>query len=119
MAEQQQILSTFIENVKENQCLWGLQDADGEGWVVCDSAEFENTDVMPLWSQETLALTHCTEEWSDYQAVQIPLSEFLEFWVSDFNDDGVLVGINWQNNDNCQEIDPIELAKSLVDVEEE
>lgn len=119
MTDLEKILATFIDDVKTNQCLWGLEDANGEGWVVCDSAEFENTEVMPLWSKESLARTHCTEEWADYKVTAIPLAEFLEYWVSDFNDDGVLIGINWLNNDDCQEIDPIILAKSLVDIEAE
>ena len=118
MSTIEQVLATFVDDVKTNQCLWGLQDETGEGWVVCDSVEFENTDTMPLWSKESLASAHCTEEWESYKAIAIPVAEFLEYWVSDFNDDGVLVGINWQNNEDCPELDPIVLAKALVDIEE-
>ncbi|MBV7314328.1 DUF2750 domain-containing protein [Shewanella sp. NIFS-20-20] len=117
MSELDPVLSSFIANVKEQQMLWGLQDETGEGWVVCDSADYEETDAMPLWSTEAMAKTHCTDEWADYQAVAIPLSEYLEFWVSDLNDDGVVIGIDWQNDQGCLELDPIELAKHLVDVE--
>ncbi len=46
------------------------------------------------------------------------LEEFLEYWVSDLNDDGVLIGVDWQTNEECLELDPIVLAKDLVDVEE-
>ncbi|MPY26244.1 DUF2750 domain-containing protein [Shewanella psychropiezotolerans] len=112
-------LASFIENVKQHQVVWGLQDETGEGWVVCDSSEYEHTDVMPLWSSEANAKVHCSEEWSDYQPVSITLVEFLEFWVSDLNDDGVLVGTDWLADQECLETDPIELAKSLVQVEEE
>lgn len=112
-------MTNFINNIKEHQVLWGLQDETGEGWVVCDSAEFEETDVMPLWSSEAAAKSHCTEEWADYQAVTIPLTEFLEFWVGDLNDDGVLIGIDWEAEQECLEMDPIVVAKELVDIEEE
>ncbi|MCG9965173.1 MAG: DUF2750 domain-containing protein [Shewanella sp.] len=118
MTEINAALAGFIENVKEHQTLWGLMDETGEGWVVCDSGEFEDTDVMPLWSSETQAKSHCTEEWKDYQAVAISLEEFLEYWVSDLNDDGVLIGVDWQSDEDCLELDPIVLAKDLVDVEE-
>lgn len=112
-------LTQFIEDVKVNQCLWGLQDETEEGWVVCDSVDFENTDVMPLWSNEALAAVHCSDEWKNYNAVAIPLNEFLEYWVADFNEDGVLIGTNWDDKSQCDELDPIVLAKLLVEVEAE
>ncbi|MGX9461450.1 DUF2750 domain-containing protein [Shewanella sp. A14] len=119
MTEQTAALSSFIENVKQHQILWGLQDETGEGWVVCDSSEFEETDVMPLWSSEAAATSHCTDEWADYKAVTITLTDFLEYWVSDLNDDGVLIGVDWEADQECQEVDPIVLAKELVDFETE
>jgi hypothetical protein len=119
MTEQNPALENFIENVKEHQVVWGLQDETGEGWVVCDSSEFEETDVMPLWSSEEAAKSHCTEEWAEYQPVDISLNDFLEYWVSDLNDDGVMIGVNWEAEQECFEIDPIVLAKSLVDIESE
>lgn len=119
MSDQNPALTSFIENVKEHQVVWGLQDETGEGWVVCDSSEYEDTDVMPLWSSKDIAQGHCTEEWADYKAVSIALDELLEYWISDLNDDGVLVGVDWQTNEDCFEIDPIVLAKNLVDIEKE
>ncbi|MDO6618843.1 MULTISPECIES: DUF2750 domain-containing protein [unclassified Shewanella] len=110
---------SFIENVKKHQVLWGLADETGEGWVVCDSSEFEQTDVMPLWSTQAAAASHCTEEWADYVAVEISVNDFLEFWVGDLNEDGVLIGLDWVANEECLEVDPIELAKELVDIEAE
>ncbi|UCX04683.1 DUF2750 domain-containing protein [Shewanella sp. HL-SH8] len=119
MTEQNPTLTSFIESVKKHQIVWGLQDETGEGWVVCDSSEFEETDVMPLWSSEATAKSHCTEEWAEYTAVSITLVDFLEYWVGDLNDDGVLVGVNWESDQECFEIDPIVLAKSLVDIEKD
>ncbi len=119
MTETNPILTSFIEDVKQHQVVWGLQDESGEGWVVCDSSEYEDTDVMPLWSTEAQAKVHCTEEWSDYSPVAITLTELLEFWIADLNEDGVLIGLNWQENHDCLEMDPIILANSLVNVEEE
>lgn len=119
MTEMQGALKSFIDNVKESQMLWGLMDAEGEGWVVCDSSEYEETDVMPLWSSEAKASEHCTDEWSTYKATAIPLVEFLEYWVEDLNHDGVLVGVDWLANEECLECDPIDLAQSLAEIEAE
>ncbi len=119
MTENNSVVTEFIANIKESQTLWGLQDKAGEGWVVCDSSEYEETDVMPLWSAKEKAQEHCTQEWQDYQAVEITLNDFLEYWVSDLNDDGVLIGVDWLSDEDCLEADPIVLAKELVDVEKE
>lgn len=37
----------FIERVSESKLIWGL--ASEEGWGVCESNEYEDTDVMPFW----------------------------------------------------------------------
>jgi hypothetical protein len=119
MTESNPVLASFIENVKEHQTVWGLQDETGEGWVVCDSSEYEETDVMPLWSSAEKAQVHCTEEWQDYQPAAITLTELLEYWIKDLHDDGVLVGVDWIAEQDCLELDPIGLAKHLVDIEQE
>ncbi len=109
--------SQFFADVKPNQVVWGLQDKTGEDWVICDSAQFENTDVMPLWSSESLAQRHCCDEWKDYQPAAISVADFLEFWVDDLNEDGVMLGINWQGEDDCLEIDLVEFSQSLAEIE--
>ena len=45
----------FMAHVKNTQVLWALQDKSSEGWVILDSINFEETDVMPLWSNAELA----------------------------------------------------------------
>ena len=55
----------FIEEVRESGQVWGLRY--GEDWVVCRSAEFEDADVMPLWSAEGDARLHCVDELADYE----------------------------------------------------
>ncbi len=117
MTDSNPVLASFIENVTEHQAVWALQDETGEGWVVCDSSEFNETDVMPLWSSAEQAKEHCTDEWQAYQVAKITLEELLEYWIQDLHDDGVLVGVDWQADQECLELDPITLAKNLVDVE--
>ena len=64
----------FIEQVRESGQVWGLRY--GEDWVVCRSAEFEDADVMPLWSAEEDARLHCVDEWADYEPEVIDLESF-------------------------------------------
>lgn len=103
----------FVATVDENQQLFALQNELGE-WVVCDSAEFENADVMPVWASAEDAKKFCIDEWQDYNVADIHLELFLEDWISDLNDDGVLVGVNWQVDEDGAEMDAIEFAKLLV-----
>ncbi len=105
----------FIEDVRESGQVWGLRY--GEDWVVCRSAEFEDADVMPLWSAEADARLHCVDEWADYEPEAIELEEFLDIWINDLDDDEVLVGPNWNADLEGKELEPIELAKALVELD--
>lgn len=105
----------FIEEVRESGQVWGLRY--GEDWVVCRSAEFEDADVMPLWSAEGDARLHCVDEWADYEPEVIELEEFLDIWINDLNEDDVLIGPNWNADLEGQELEPIELAKALVELD--
>ena len=105
----------FIEEVRESGQVWGLRY--GEDWVVCRSAEFEDADVMPLWSAEGDARLHCVDEWADYEPEVIELEEFLDIWINDLDEDDVLGGPNWNADLEGQELEPIELAKALVELD--
>ena len=105
----------FIEQVRESGQVWGLRY--GEDWVVCRSAEFEDADVMPLWSAEEDARLHCVDEWADYEPEVIDLEEFLDIWINDLDEDDVLVGPNWNADLEGQGLEPIELAKALVELD--
>lgn len=117
------ILSTFLSDVKNAQSFWALQEKSGEDWVVLDSINFENTEVMPLWSSEALAQKHCTDEWQQYLPMKITLSDWLEYWLEDLSEDGVIVGINWQeqssetDENEYLEIDLAEFSQSLAEIE--
>ncbi len=117
MKDKQQILSEFLAEVQPTQQLWALQDTKSEDWVVLDSLNYEETEVMPLWSSEALAAQHCSEEWADYVATAIPFADWLEFWVEDLLADSVVIGINWRGEDNDLEIDLPEFAQAVAEIE--
>ena len=110
-------LKSFLEQVKDNQVLWALQDKSSEDWVVLDSINFENTEVMPLWSTQELAKNHCVEEWAEYLPVAITVADWMEYWVEDLLEDGVIIGLNWQENDECVELELPEFTQALAVVE--
>ena len=110
-------LSNFIAQVKPSQTIWALQDKASEGWVILDSINFENTDVMPLWSSVDLAKSHCIDEWQDYEPMSISVAEWLEFWVEDLANDNVMIGIDWQDDDENIEVELAEFSQTLATVE--
>ncbi|MFQ6370598.1 DUF2750 domain-containing protein [Shewanella sp. YIC-542] len=117
MSEVSPVVQRFIANISETAQLWGLQDPTNEEWLVCDSSEYEDADVMPLWSEAELAKSHCNEEWAGFVPTTISMDEFLEYWVEDLNQDDVLVGIDWRDEDDCTELEAFELGQLLADVE--
>jgi len=111
-----QPVKLFLNDVKPTQMLWALQDKNSEDWVVLDSLQFEETEVMPLWSTKALAEAHCVEEWKDYVAAPISLADWFEFWVDDLLVDNVVIGLNWGAEDDV-EIDLAELTELLTAIE--
>ncbi|TYK65556.1 DUF2750 domain-containing protein [Colwellia echini] len=110
-------LKNFLADIKPSQVIWALQDKESEDWVVLDSPSFENTDVMPLWSSAALAQQHCIDEWSDYVPCAISLSDWFEFWLEDLNEDNVIVGVNWQGDDEYVELELSEFTQALAEIE--
>lgn len=117
MNDKNSTLKDFLAQAKPSQLLWALQDKSSEGWVVLDSIAYENTDVMPLWSSAELAQQHCIDEWENYMPCQIALADWFEFWLEDLNQDGVIVGVNWQDNDEYLEIELADFTQALAEIE--
>jgi hypothetical protein len=117
MKDNNSTLKDFLAQVKSTQLLWALQDKVSEDWVVLDSITYENTEVMPLWSSAELAKQHCIEEWENYIPCEISLSDWLEFWIEDLNKDGVIVGVNWQGEDEYLEMELADFTQALAEIE--
>lgn len=108
-ADIQANLDLFVAETKANQLVWGLKN--DEGWLACDSTEFENSEVMPFWSSKEDAQAHNVEEWADFEILEIPLDIFVEDWLLTLAEDGVLIGTNWNSTLDGKELEPSEIAK--------
>ena len=106
-------LELFVNETKKNQLVWGLRNEE-DGWLACDSAEFEESEVMPFWSAKEDAEIHNVEEWEDFEVVEIPLDIFVEDWLITLAEDGVLIGTNWNADLEGKEVEPSELAKMYL-----
>lgn len=111
-------LKNFVDISKASQQIWALRCPESKDWVVCDSIEFSDTDVLPLWSDKDQAQAYCTDEWQGYEVCMISVDDYLEHWVTDLNYDGVLIGVNWLVEDSFSaEVDPIDVAKAFAECE--
>lgn len=117
MSQIQATLKQFINEISESQQLWGLKDKQSDDWVIMDSIQFEDSDVLPLWSSESLAQTHCVEEWSNYTAQAITIADWFEFWLEDLVQDDVIVGIDWLGDENDIELGLSEFSEAIAEVE--
>jgi|SRR5690554_1295009 len=104
----------FIVEGIDTGCVWGLEGPDG--WALCDSEKRDDIDVMPLWSLRELAALHCIDEWQSYQPLPIALDELLEDWLPGMHEDVTLVGINWNEQLEGEEWEPLDL---LAEFEQE
>ena len=98
----------FVQRVRETREVWGLQSK--EGW--CVSGE-EGQESMPFWSDRELAELCAKEEWSGFEPTPIPLDEFLENWLPGMDEDGIVVGTNWNEDLGGVESKPLALKRQL------
>ncbi len=103
----------FIAGVLKTGKVWGLCDAE-DNWAVCPSAVYEETDVLPFWSDEIVARALCSDEWAIYQPKVIALEEFLNDWLPGMHEDDVLVGPNWDAELEGLELEPADVAQELA-----
>jgi hypothetical protein len=109
----QQRHEQFIQRAAESNAVWALSSE--EGWAVSSSHVDENTDIILFWSDVAYATAVAKEDWSHYQPVAIPLSEFLENWLPGMYQSQVLVGTNWDANLFGEEAAPLNLALDIIE----
>ena len=107
-------LDRFVVEALETGCVFGLESE--EGWALCPSEKYPNSDVMPLWSDRVAAQSQCRDEWGDYQAIPIALDELLDDWLPGMHEDELLVGVNWNQELEGEELEPLDL---LAEFEQE
>ncbi|MBV5274409.1 MAG: DUF2750 domain-containing protein [Lamprocystis purpurea] len=102
----------FVTRVRETGQVWGLKS--DEGWAICESNEYEDTDVYPFWSDEAAAAAHCTDDWAGFVPTSLDLDLFIDTWLAGMSEDGVLVGTNWDEELMGLEVEPSDLAEELL-----
>lgn len=106
-----EIYDQFVEDAIATGCVWALEGEDG--FAIVPSSSNEDIDVMPLWSQPEFAKEACQEEWAQYKPVPISVEELLDEWLPGMHEDVVMVGIDWDENLDGEEVEPLDLLEDI------
>lgn len=102
----------FVERVVDSGKVWSLSRADS--WAVSLSHDYEDTEVIPFWSDQDGARAGAVAAWAKYKPQQLSLIEFLEDWLPGMHHDTTLAGINWDARLSGNEVEPLPLALELI-----
>lgn len=104
-------LSYFIKRVASFEQTWGIEDA---GWVLALTKE--ETEVFQVWPFAEYAAPCCTGEWAGCVPKAIDLDDFMESYLPDFEEKGILVGVFYTPAENGILLTPDE-ARGLLETE--
>lgn len=88
-------LNYFIKRVADFYRIWGIDDA---GWVL--AATKEETEVFQVWPFPEFATPCCTGEWAGCVPQSIDLDDFMESYLPDFREKGILLGVFYTPAEN-------------------
>lgn len=108
----QEILESFTADVISTDKVWGLKGEDG--WAVCESIEFEETDVLLFFATEEAAAKLCVDEWQAYEPASLTLDEFLQDWLPGMHEDNAMVGIQWDADLDGPELEPADVDSAFA-----
>ncbi|MDF0708273.1 DUF2750 domain-containing protein [Flagellimonas okinawensis] len=108
----------FIKNVSETETVYALKNKTG--FATSSSVHYEDEDGNPIglicfWSESARAKSCIKDGWNEYELAEITLVEFMENWCVGMENDGLLLGTQFDNNMFGFEAEPYELILDLVD----
>lgn len=108
----------FVRKVCETNIVYALKDDTGYATSYSDEMEDENgepIEIICFWSDQSIAKSCLENEWKDYNITELKLAEFLEIWCVGMNNDGLIVGTNFDKNLFGFEAEPLELILEIIE----
>ncbi|MDF1549247.1 MAG: DUF2750 domain-containing protein [Bacteroidales bacterium] len=107
----------FIKTVCESEIVYGLSNS--EGFATSSSVHYEDKNGEPIgiicfWAEKARAKSCIKDGWAEYQVTEIPLSEFMENWCVGMENDGLLIGTQFDQNMFGFEAEPLDLILGLT-----
>ncbi|PIF46140.1 uncharacterized protein DUF2750 [Chryseobacterium sp. 52] len=108
----------FIKKVCESNTVYALKG--DQGYATSYSNEMEDEDgeavqIVCFWSDEARAKSCIEGEWIDYQIDTLSLNSFVENWCLGLNNDGLIIGTNFDNHLFGFEIEPLEIILEIIE----
>src|SRR5688572_12737315 len=104
----------FVERVVLSRMVWGLKDPQVWASAASTADLTRGREVIPFWSDRTLASQCAREAWVKYEPTQIPLEVFIQRWLPRMAIEGCLAGTNWNMQLSGHEIEPNALRDELA-----
>lgn len=107
----------FIKTVCESGIVYGLKN--NEGFATSSSVNYENDEgeaigIICFWAEKYLAKSCIEKDWLNYKISEILLSDFIENWCVGMENDGLLIGTEFDRNMFGFESEPMELILELI-----
>ncbi len=107
----------FIKTVCETEIVYGLKNE--KGFATSSSVHYEDKDGEPVgmicfWAEKARAKSCTKDGWEKYKPTEISLSEFMENWCVGMENDGLLIGTQFDSNMFGFEAEPLELVVDLA-----
>lgn len=100
----------FIPDFLETGKAYALINPNG-GLCSWPSNDYENTDVIPIWSNHFLAYARAFGEGAELHEMSIDETLAL---LNDLIKDDVMIGLNWDNQGYGQEVEPAEIFNPIL-----
>ncbi|MDX1656744.1 MAG: DUF2750 domain-containing protein [Candidatus Competibacteraceae bacterium] len=98
----------FVTRVIDGGEVWSLRSE--EGWVAVSS---DDGECFPVWPHPDFAAQWATDDWSDCAPTPIPLEVWMHRWTPGLEQDGTLVAVFPNENEEGVVVSPGELQDSL------
>ena len=100
----------FLEHIADNPGVWSLSD-DG-GLAVSETQE--GISCFSVWPDEYLAQACAIDDWSDYKPEPIPTDAFVNEWLPDLAEAGLMISVFPAPEGNSVELSAAELRKEIL-----
>lgn len=106
----------FIKTVCETEIVYGLKNK--KGFATSSSVHYNDENGEPVemicfWAEKVRAKSCIKDGWKNYEPTEISLSEFMENWCVGMENDGLLIGTQFDQNMFGFEAEPLELIVDL------
>lgn len=101
----------FISRALDSETVYLLTGDEGVASAV--SNDDEEKPILLFWGDSGSARRVQQNGFDDFRIEKISLFDFLYRWLPGMSEDGVLVGVNWDQDLAGTESEPLDLAEAL------